>query len=380
MRSRSAFTLIELLVVMSLIGILVAITTISFDNARQKGRDGARKQDLQAIKTALVLYYQDFRQFPPSCQGPSCKAESFTSSAGANWIPELEDYIKESPKDPRQASSRLELVKSVYAQAEDSKTTLPVAQGFYNRGLWGANPPVGGQGHYQNIDDPIGSPDEDATTIQIVCTEVPDCIGLDVKDSWLFADPLIPPQTTQINKVRVWIRARLGPSGSAGLRPFLRINSKDYELGVPSLSLNYQWYSFDSTTNPSTVVNPDNPNTGNPWQLSEVKNLEAGVRLNGSPAVLYVTAVYIEVFYPAAIVPPPPPPPPPPPTPPPVGGDCSGAAPHTYCYAVSLDHQAFVLWAQLENSKNQEIFNKPDATCSLTPPNTFLNYCLQSPQ
>ena len=61
---KHAFTLIELLIVISIIGILITIGIFSFDNARQKGRDLRRKQDLGAIKSALILYYQDNKKFP----------------------------------------------------------------------------------------------------------------------------------------------------------------------------------------------------------------------------------------------------------------------------------------------------------------------------
>src|SRR3989344_7036318 len=117
MRSRSAFTLIELLVVMSLIGILVAITTISFDNARQKSRDSRRKQDLQAIKSALILYYQDNKKFPATV---------------SELMP---TYTKQLPQDPLQQAAGNDCAKTnvycyflnadgtfvLWAQLENSK-------------------------------------------------------------------------------------------------------------------------------------------------------------------------------------------------------------------------------------------------------------------
>jgi len=88
------FTLIELLVVISLIGILVAIATFSFNNLRQKGRDGARKQDLNSLKTSLILYYQDNKTFPGN-------PGTYASDNSNSWITGLtQTYIVKLPQDP----------------------------------------------------------------------------------------------------------------------------------------------------------------------------------------------------------------------------------------------------------------------------------------
>ena len=100
MRKLPAFTLIELLVVISLIGILVTITVISFDNLRQKGRDGARKQDLNSLKTTLVLYYQDNKKFPGT------PVTNYASNNSNSWIAGLAPtYIDKLPQDPIQTNT-----------------------------------------------------------------------------------------------------------------------------------------------------------------------------------------------------------------------------------------------------------------------------------
>src|SRR3990167_8578123 len=58
-RKARGFTMIELLVAITIIGIISTIGYVNFDNARDKGRDAKRKQDLAAIRTALTSYYQD---------------------------------------------------------------------------------------------------------------------------------------------------------------------------------------------------------------------------------------------------------------------------------------------------------------------------------
>lgn len=63
-KTRRGFTLIELLVVISIIGMLTALILVNFSNARERARDVMRKSDLNQIKRALRMYYNDFNKYP----------------------------------------------------------------------------------------------------------------------------------------------------------------------------------------------------------------------------------------------------------------------------------------------------------------------------
>jgi len=58
------FTLIELLVVIFIIGVLASLILSNILGARQRAEDVKRKNDLQEMKTALRLYYNDNQGYP----------------------------------------------------------------------------------------------------------------------------------------------------------------------------------------------------------------------------------------------------------------------------------------------------------------------------
>lgn len=61
---KRGFTLIELLIVIAIIGILATIIIIAYTNAQAKARDNKRKADIQAISSAVEMYYVDKKIYP----------------------------------------------------------------------------------------------------------------------------------------------------------------------------------------------------------------------------------------------------------------------------------------------------------------------------
>lgn len=107
--NKRGFTLIELLVVIAIIGLLSSIVLASLNTARAKTRDAIRLQDINTIKIALELYYNDNGKYPDS---PTlCTVATSPNAAWCNSIEDLQNgkwlagnalaqYLPNHPVDP----------------------------------------------------------------------------------------------------------------------------------------------------------------------------------------------------------------------------------------------------------------------------------------
>lgn len=64
--AKAGFTLLELLVTISIIGILLAVGSVSFTSAQKKGRDARRLGDMGAIQKALEECFSLDTRYPGS--------------------------------------------------------------------------------------------------------------------------------------------------------------------------------------------------------------------------------------------------------------------------------------------------------------------------
>lgn len=95
-QQKKGFTLIELLVVIAIIGILSAIGLVSLNGAREKARDAQRKSDLAQIRTALVLYYDEFGSVYPPLSSATDASLNVTG-LNSTLVPSFLDRIPVSP-------------------------------------------------------------------------------------------------------------------------------------------------------------------------------------------------------------------------------------------------------------------------------------------
>lgn len=131
---RKGFTLIELLVVIAIIGILATIGLVALNGAREKARDATRKSDISQLKTALVLYADDYSSAFPA-------AGTSYSDLGTLLVT---NYLSKLPEDPQVAAGHVDyvyegcissttLVSSFLLYAELESPSSPVSY-FYVAG------------------------------------------------------------------------------------------------------------------------------------------------------------------------------------------------------------------------------------------------------
>ncbi|MCX7956056.1 MAG: type II secretion system protein GspG [Patescibacteria group bacterium] len=125
MKSLKSFTLIELLLVIIILGILATFITSNFFSSLKKGRDARRKSDLEQIRKALELYYEDKRAYPtPNGQNGFIFGEQFADTQNDKI------YMMKVPNDPSSGNYFYEsningTYYKLYACLENDQQILP---------------------------------------------------------------------------------------------------------------------------------------------------------------------------------------------------------------------------------------------------------------
>ncbi|MCX7881318.1 MAG: type II secretion system protein GspG [Patescibacteria group bacterium] len=90
---KKSFTLLELMIVIFILGVLAAMITGNFITSLKKGRDAKRKADLEEIKKALEMYYEDNKRYPTSLANAERK---MCHPSGCD----VKIYMEKVPVDP----------------------------------------------------------------------------------------------------------------------------------------------------------------------------------------------------------------------------------------------------------------------------------------
>lgn len=109
MKNTKGFTLIELLIAISIIGILVTLLIANLVGARLRAREANQKAELQQLKKALRLYYNDFQGYPDASanedivHGGTTFTEGDTFEVGGlvymQEVPAYDEYIVTSDNE-----------------------------------------------------------------------------------------------------------------------------------------------------------------------------------------------------------------------------------------------------------------------------------------
>lgn len=95
---QAGFTLIELLTIIIIIGILSVISITNLNIAKAKARDAKRMENLEQIRLALSLYYEDYGHYPIMTFGDIFL---FDYSTDASFLDVLTPkYMQTVPRDP----------------------------------------------------------------------------------------------------------------------------------------------------------------------------------------------------------------------------------------------------------------------------------------
>lgn len=371
------FTLIEILVAIGVIAVLVSVSTFALNNAREKGRDSKRKQDLAAIAGALALYFEQNGQYPANA------SEGVPDVSGSgSWISNLvPEYIEKLPVDPKQVSLNIfeNLIGNVYAASDVKSPALGQAVSCSGTVSW-SNPAN------------IYTSDNVHASVSLANFAHSRCLNA---TQFGFA---IPAGST-INGIQVRVEEDTSASNSI-------LNDTNFKLlkaGVPVGTRKTSPPYFPTTEAYVTYGNSTDL-WGTTWTVDEINNTGFGMSVQvsndggGPTLVATVDHITIEVFYtppsptptptpsptptPAPTptptpVPTPTPTPSPTPTPPPPEPPSEA---NNYMYSVVLDAagkaSSYILWAQLENTRDVQAYPNPSRDCTDTPPiGSTYNFC-----
>lgn len=102
--TRSGFTIVELLVVIVVIGILATISFVAYSGVQARARDTIRRNDLVLIKSALMVYNAEKKNWIETGSGCGYGGDGagwFSRVDGGSYIKSVSNCLKEGGYIPR---------------------------------------------------------------------------------------------------------------------------------------------------------------------------------------------------------------------------------------------------------------------------------------
>lgn len=99
-KNNQAFTLIELLIVMLILASLALLLIGNFMSSLIKGKDSKRKGDLNQLRQAVEMYYEDKRSYPLQDSVLTIGSPQVYINKTAPFIINSKIYVNRLPDDP----------------------------------------------------------------------------------------------------------------------------------------------------------------------------------------------------------------------------------------------------------------------------------------
>lgn len=137
--------------------------------------------------------------------------------------------------------------------------------------------------HWEAVDDPVASPDEDSTYVY----QSGDA-GAEKKDAYALSNPAWLGYNQEVTGVTVYFRHRWITNSGSSIKPYLRLSGS--ETAGTQLGGTSSW-----VTNNEALSRPG----GGSWTLTDITNLQVAIGLwySSVPSVQQCTQVYIKVDY-----------------------------------------------------------------------------------
>lgn len=126
-KNKDGFSLVELLVVMFIIAILTGVLLPNLMGARQKAKDAQKISDVNAVKDALRMYYNDNQSYPASM--PAFISVMPTYMPGLGFTGDV--YTVSPDRDKFTITFELETATGDEDEASQSKCGLAPIDGEY---------------------------------------------------------------------------------------------------------------------------------------------------------------------------------------------------------------------------------------------------------
>lgn len=131
-QTQKGFTVVELLVVIVIIGILAAITIVSYTSIQQRSRDETRTSNIRDVQKALEKYRVDNGMYPSV--GADGTGYALTTLATA-LVPQYLDSIPTNPSGTAYQYVRGSVGSDSYGIRIDYETRTDCHRGANNNGI-----------------------------------------------------------------------------------------------------------------------------------------------------------------------------------------------------------------------------------------------------